>query len=89
MGEQEEQATDKLADGTLDYKMVNAVKGHMKVCQNQIKVFIDPHTSLQYCARMSLNFCIIWLLIASLERMCLNFRSMSKAAAADLKVLKD
>lgn len=46
-------------------------------------------TSLQYWTRMSLNFCIIWLLMASLERMCLNLSSMSKAADAERRVLKD
>lgn len=46
-------------------------------------------TSLQYCARMSLNFIIICRLIASRERICLNFKSMSNAASADRRVLKD
>lgn len=46
-------------------------------------------TSLQYCARMSWNFIIICRLIASRERICLNFKSMSNAASADRSVLKD
>lgn len=46
-------------------------------------------TSLQYCARISLNFIIICRLIASRERICLNFKSMSNAASADRSVLKD
>lgn len=46
-------------------------------------------TSLQYCARISLNFIIICRLMASRERMCLNFKSISNAASADRSVLKD
>lgn len=46
-------------------------------------------TSLIYCTRMSLNFIIICRLMASRDRMCLNFRSMSNAASADRSVLKD
>ena len=46
-------------------------------------------TSFWYWTKMSRNFCIIWLLIASLDRMCLNFRSMSKAPSADLRDWKD
>lgn len=46
-------------------------------------------TSLQNWIRMSLNFLIRWLLMASVERMCLNFRSRSKAAVEERSVLKD
>lgn len=46
-------------------------------------------TSLQYCARISLNFIIICRLTASRERICLNFKSMSNAASADRRDLKD
>ena len=46
-------------------------------------------TSLQYCARISLNFIIICRLMASRERICLNFKSISNAASADRSVLKD
>jgi len=38
---------------------------------------------------MSLNFFIICLLRASLDRMCLNFNSMSKAAVAERSFLND
>lgn len=48
-----------------------------------------PHTSLPYCIKMSLNFIIIWELIASLDRMFLKLSSNSNAPSADLKVLKD
>lgn len=42
-----------------------------------------------YCARISLNFCIIWAFMASRDLICLNLRSISKAPSADLRVLKD
>lgn len=47
------------------------------------------NTSLQYWSKTSLNFIIICLLMVSRVRMCLKFNSMSNAASADRRVLKD
>lgn len=46
-------------------------------------------TSFWYCTKISRNFCIIWLLIASLDRMCLNFSSKLKAPSAERRDWND